>query len=383
MKTVARFFARAFFKVFPFLKTVIKPVSIDEVSGLTKIKVADSENFSLDRKADIYGKFHSDFNQDAYTAVIPELYIYSLPRGIVKNGLEEIFTKDKKVIKEITTQDVNPQIGQIFPCNPVKRIHGSVAYFNLSSLEKCYGHFWCEYIGQIYLLYKSKIKPDYYVFTQNLPFQKQFISKLCEIFDIPKDKILDFPKGTIIKPDTLIFTSLINSRKWVTCGSKSGWNKVYMPHFIKDLYKMLADSVTANTEYGEKIYVSREKWSFRKTTNEKEVQDLVSRYGFVTIHSEDFDLEEIISIFKNAKYVIAVNGSGIAPFYVTQKEQPKLFLLYPEFFPDTHFKILSSICGIDFNFVRCSSVPEEGKHPNEDDLTVDLKGLKVFLDSLS
>ena len=53
------------------------------------------------------------------------------PKGIVKNGLEEIFTKDKKVIKEITTQDVNPQIGQIFPCNPIKRIHGSVAYFNL------------------------------------------------------------------------------------------------------------------------------------------------------------------------------------------------------------------------------------------------------------
>lgn len=156
-----------------------------------------------------------------------------------------------------------------------------------------------------------------------------------------------------------------------------------MPHFIKDLYKLLADSVSTNTEYGERIYVSREKWSFRKTTNEKEVQDLVSKYGFVTIHSEDFDLEEIISIFKNAKYVIAVNGSGIAPFFVTQKTQAKLFLLYPEFFPDTHFKILSSICGIDFNFVRCSSVPEEGKHPNEDDLTVDLKGLKVFLDSLS
>lgn len=253
----------------------------------------------------------------------------------------------------------------------------------MSSLEDCYGHYWCEYIGQIYLLWKSKIKPDYYIFTQKLSFQKQFVSLICKVFEIPKDRVLNFPEGTIIKPDTLIFVSLLNSGKLIKCGNKSGWNKVYMPHFIKDLYKLLADSVTTNTEYGEKIYVSREKWSFRKTTNEKEVQDLVSKYGFITIHSEDFDLEEIISIFKNAKYVIAVNGSGIAPFFVTQKTHPKLFLLYPEFFPDTHFKILSSICGIDFNFVRCSSVPEEGKHPNEDDLTVDLKGLKLFLDSLS
>lgn len=73
---MARFFARAFFKVFPFFKTVIKSVSINEVSGLTKIKVADSEIFSLERKEDIYGKFHDDFNQDAYTAVIPPIYIY-------------------------------------------------------------------------------------------------------------------------------------------------------------------------------------------------------------------------------------------------------------------------------------------------------------------
>lgn len=369
--------------MFPFLKTVIKPISINEIPELTKVKVVDSEFFSLGRKEDIYGKFHDDFNQDAYTAVIPDLYVYSLPNGIVKNGREEIFTKQKKVIKEITTQDINPEIGKIFPCNPVKRIHGSLAYFNLSSLENCYGHYWCEYIGLIYLLYKSKIRPDYYVITQKLPFQKQFISLLCEIFEIPKEKILDFPQGTIIKPDILIFSSLINSRKWVTCGKKSGWNKVYLPSFIKDVYKMIADSVTVNSKYGEKIYVSRENWSFRKTLNENDVQNLISSYGFVTIHSEDFNLKEIISIFKNAKYVIAVDGSGIAPFFVTQKKEPKLLILYPEFFPDTHFKILSSICDIDFNYLRCiSPISDVNKLPNEDDLIVDLEGLKLFLDRL-
>ncbi|MBO4438160.1 MAG: glycosyltransferase family 61 protein [Spirochaetaceae bacterium] len=287
---MSRFFARAFFKLFPFLRTVIKPVSINEVGGLTKIKVADSEIFSLNKKEDVYGKFYDDFNQDAYTAVIPDLYVYSLSKGIVKNGREEIFTHQKKVIQEITAQNENPQIGQIFPCNPIKRIHGSVAYFNLSSLEDCYGHYWCEYIGLIYLLWKSKIKPDYYIFTQKLPFQKQFIPIICNIFDIPKDKILDFPTGTIIKPDMLIFTSLLNSGKLITCGKKTGFNKIYMTHFIKDVYKMLSDSVPADNEYGERLYISRENWSFRKTANEKEVQELVSKYGFVTIHPENFDV---------------------------------------------------------------------------------------------
>ncbi|NLK45529.1 MAG: glycosyltransferase family 61 protein [Treponema sp.] len=300
----------------------------------------------------------------------------------MKNGLEEIFTKDKRVIKEITAQDINPQIDNVFPCNPVKRTHGSLAYFSLSSLESCYGHYWCEYIGQIYLLWKSKIKPDYYVFTQQLPFQKQFIHFICGVLNIPKEKILDFPSGTILKPDTLIFTSLLNSTKLVKCGKKVGHNKVYLPHFMKDFYKMLADSVPTNNSYGEKIYISRENVSPRNTTNEKEVQDLVSKYGFVTIHPEDFSLTEIISIFKNVKYLIGTNGSGMAPFFLTQKENARLLVLYPEFCPDTHFKILSSVFGIDFNYIRCKTLSCSGEHPREDDLTADLDGLRLFLDSI-
>lgn len=378
-----RYISRLFFKIFPFLKTKIEPVSIDEVEGLIKQKVADSEIFSLQKAYDVYGKFHEDFNQDAYSTVIPELFIYTLPNGIVKNGLEEIFTKDKKVIKEITAQDENPQIGQFFPCNPIKRIHGSVAYFNLSSLENIYGHYWCEYIGQIYLLWKSGIKPDFYVFTQQLPFQKQFIPILCKVFDIPKEKILSFPTGTIIKPDVLIFTSLLNSKKPITCGNRTDWNKIYMPYFMKNIYKMLADSMPENTSFGERLYVSRENTSLRKTDNEKEVQALLASYGFKTIHSEDFSIPEIISIFKAAKYLIATNGSGIAPFFLTQKKDAKLLVLYPEFFPDTHFKILSEIYGINFNYLRCKSVPSSEKHPREDDLTVDLEGLKLFLEKLN
>ncbi len=378
-----RYFSRLFFKIFPFLKTKIEPISIDEAEGLIKQKVAGTEIFSLQKATDVYGNFHEDFNQDSYTAVIPELFIYKLPKGIVKNGLEEIFTKEKKVIKEITAQDINPQIGQFLPCNPIKRIHGSVAYFNLSSLENIYGHYWCEYIGQIYLLWKSGIKPDFYVFTQQLPFQKQFLPVLCNVFNIPKEKILSFPTGTIIKTDVLIFTSLLNSKKPITCGGRTDWNKIYMPHFMKDIYKMLADSIPENTSFGERLYVSREKMSVRTTDNEKDVQSLLASYGFKTIHPEDFSIPEIISIFKAAKYLIATNGSGIAPFFLTQKKEAKLLVLYPEFFPDTHFKILSQICGIDFNYLRCKSVPFCEKHPREDDLTVDLEGLKLFLEKLN
>lgn len=315
------------------------------------------------------------------------MFVYSLKNGIVENGREEIFTKQKKVIKEITAQTTNPKIDQVFSINVAKKIHGSVAYFSLSSLENIYGHFWCEYIGQIYLLWKSKIKPDFYIFTQELPFQAQFVDLICKVFDIPKNKVLKFPVGTIIKADTLIFTSLLNSSKLIKCGERADWNKIYLPSFIKNIYKMLADFVPANTLYGEKIYISRagEKTFIRKTTNEKDVQELVKKYGFCVIKPEDFTVEEQIAIFKNAKYLIATNGSGIAPFFITQKQNAKLLVLYPEFFPDTHFKILSSICGVDFNYIRCKTSLKDTKghiKPNQDNLTVDLDGVKIFLDSL-
>lgn len=370
------------FKIFPYLRSRIKEISIDEVRNLSIQKVTDAELFFLQKTKDVYGKFNDDFNQDAYRSVIPEFYVYSLPRGIVNTGREEIFTKEKKVIKEITAQNVNPMIGEFFPLNSEKRIHGSVAYFSLSSLENCYGHYWCEYIGQIYLLWKSKIIPDFYVFTQELPFQKQFIPVLCKIFNIPQEKVLTLPNDTIIKPDVLIFTSLLNSKKAITCGNRTDWNKIYMPSFMKDVYRMLSNFAPENKSFGEKLYISRENSSLRRTQNEKEVQDLVSSYGFKTIYPEKFSIPEIISIFKTAKYVIATNGSGIAPFFITKKKGAKLLVLYPEFFPDTHFKILSSICDIEFNYLRCKSLTSLKKRPREDDLAVDLNGLKLFLEKL-
>lgn len=48
-----RLFTRIFLKLFPVFKTTIKPVSINEVEELSKIKVIDSEIFSLDKKEDI------------------------------------------------------------------------------------------------------------------------------------------------------------------------------------------------------------------------------------------------------------------------------------------------------------------------------------------
>lgn len=84
------------FKIFPYLRSRIKEISIDEVRNLSIQKVTDAELFFLQKTKDVYGKFNDDFNQDAYRSVIPEFYVYSLPRGIVNTGREEIFTKEKK-----------------------------------------------------------------------------------------------------------------------------------------------------------------------------------------------------------------------------------------------------------------------------------------------
>ena len=380
-----RYFSRLFFKIFPFLKTKIEPVSIDEVEGLIKQKVADSEVFSLQKANDVYGNFHEDFDQDAYTVTIPELNVYTLKYGIVENGLEEIYTSKKQVISEYTTQETNPRIGEYFPINPVKKIRGSLAYFNLSGLENYYAHFWCEYIAQIYLLWKSGIKADYYIFTQEHFWQKEFISIICRVFNIPQNKIISLQKGIMLKPDTLIFTSLINSKEKVSINGRFVYDKVYAPSFLKDIYRLLAESIPANNEYGEKIYITREKAAVRKSNNEKEVQELVKKNGFYILDAEDFSISEKIAIFKNAKYLISTVGSNNSSFFITQRKNAEVLLLYPYFFPERHFKILSQILNIRYNFIRCNTSDDDihSAAVREDNLTVDLEGIKIFLDKIA
>lgn len=63
---------------------------------------------------------------------------------------------------------------------------------------------------------------------------------------------------------------------------------------------------------GERIYVSRANWSRgRRLLNESEVEQRVAQHGFVVVRPEDYKLRQQVRIFREARHVVGVDGSGL------------------------------------------------------------------------
>lgn len=82
-------------------------------------------------------------------------------------------------------------------------------------------------------------------------------------------------------------------------------------HEIRAYYKQTVIASRRQSHSYEKIYISRKKSTKRKVVNEDEVEQLLINYGFDIICNEDFDFNEQVSLFSNAKYVVSIHGAGL------------------------------------------------------------------------
>lgn len=80
----------------------------------------------------------------------------------------------------------------------------------------------------------------------------------------------------------------------------------------------------------QKIFLTRLKQTdVRRIKNEKEVQDLLSKYGFETWDTAELPLEQQIQLFANAKYVVGIHGAGLTNIIFSKNNQISLLEIFP------------------------------------------------------
>ena len=147
--------------------------------------------------------------------------------------------------------------------------------------------------------------------------------------------------------------TLVTSSKWVYVKELSFITKNldlgYLHPSSREELLRFRDQVKAGNEvYANKIYVSRLK-SRRSIPEEALMEQFFSNEGFTVIYAEDFSLQEQISIFRNARLVVAVHGAGIAN--LVWAEKCKLIELMPIDRINRCFEWQSYICGHEYKCV--------------------------------
>jgi capsular polysaccharide biosynthesis protein len=164
------------------------------------------------------------------------------------------------------------------------------------------------------------------------------------------------------------------------------WNFRFRKEELQALRKaMVAEAARhASINLGERIYLSREKASYRHFTNAAEVEAVLSEYGFTKVCFEDYSIWEQVQIMQQARYFVAAHGAGLTNI-LWMPAGGKFLELYYEVqqgIPQRYsYWTLSNVLGIDYYIQYC---PVQSGHKADlfANLAVDIAALRANLNHM-
>ena len=180
-----------------------------------------------------------------------------------------------------------------------QRLEGITAAISTARTNLSYGHWVCDFLPRLHLLEKAGFTPrkvDHYIINHcDSPHQWEYL----KLWGIPRNKvIMDGPRKHF-ECERLVATS--------TFGSP--------PRFPKWAPRSLSEKgeiIKSTEKLPCRIYLTRRHCTYRKVTNEGALQALLENHGFTEIAPERLVLAQQIALFRNAKIIVAPNGSALA-----------------------------------------------------------------------
>jgi hypothetical protein len=327
------------------------------------VSFSKSEIFNMPEYRDIFGNVHEGFN--SYKTKIPDYYVLRVNRGKCIVGFEEVYTKDNKVLLEITSQKNNPSLNSnIKKLKNVVSINGSVANLSLSGLENNYYHFLVEFSARLFMLKKLNIKPDYYIYPMNTTFQKDFLIH----FGIDNDKVINLNEGTTIQAEILIAPALINNWEPIEFRNVIHYQKQYLPYWISDIYNDLILPRKGN-KY---IYISRKFSKYRKVINEEIFIDFLKSKNFEIYYLENYTVNQQIEIFNQCSALIAPHGAGLINMCYCAPGI-RILELFPKYYHDHGLILQALMLKHKYNYLIGDTLNTDGIPPQQEDIIIDIK----------
>ncbi len=209
----------------------------------------------------------------------------------------------------------------------MKRISGKVVLLTALS-GHIYYHWMMDILPRLEILRLGGIdldSVDHFVINYSeKSFQKETLSHL----GIPLDKVISSDDTSFIQADELIVPSFPGYLDWVPYGTI---------RFLRQTF--LAKLSLENANYGDKIYISRDRAKHRKIINEKAVRQLLTQQGFKIVYLEEMTVLEQVALFANAKVIVTPHGSGLTNLVFCSPRTKVIELFSPHYLRTDYWMI--------------------------------------------
>ncbi|MBI2344839.1 glycosyltransferase family 61 protein [Candidatus Dependentiae bacterium] len=327
----------------------------DYVNQVAWFKIDSLQKVLLDNPEILYTKIIEpldfEYSKFDYTNKFPhkgsfkELFILSIPQGVVQGNEGYVFIHDRMIEELIWRQRYDnfyKFIYKKYDFIPLS-IPGRVAVIAQQGGDH-YFHFVYESLGRLALLEIAEIEYDkLYVFSD-----KKHIRDLLDLWGIENHKIIiPHDDKFTLRAEELIVPSLV-------IDTDVGYNFAGLfinPTIINYVRKKLLNSLEQkNLIYNnacKKIFISRKDGNFpRKILNEDEVFALFEAKGFRRYVLSEMSIYEQINLFANADIVVSEHGAGLTNILFC-KEKTKIVEIFHSLI-DNAYWMTSQVLGLDY-----------------------------------
>ena len=268
---------------------------------------------------------------------------------------------------------------------PLEKIDGTVAV--LAGLSgNVYFHWMVDILPRIEILHRWGVNLEeidwFLVNSCQQPFQRETLKAL----GIPEYKIIESDRHPYIQAKHLIVPSFSGYLGWLSTQGLEFLRRV----FSREQSSKLPESSAweSKNTHPERIYISRNKCSYRRVINEEQVIDFLSGFGFVPVLLESMTLNEQIALFASAKVIIAPHGSGLTNIIFCSPGTKVIELTSPNYIRHYYWAIGQQL-NLEHYYVtgenfECYPIRQlMYQNPLTEDILVNLKDLKIMLGNVN
>lgn len=245
--------------------------------------------------------------------------------------------------------------------NRVHRLEDREDYYFLFNPWGTGYYHWITEVAIKYLVHEDQIRRGTILLPENYPdFVADFLS------------LLGFTEYRELKDNTFVKRLSV-----ITNPNTNHYDLRHISLFRDRLMGLVAHD---NNSGSRRLYVSRKFARGRKVTNEEEVSELLSNYGFESLYLEKVPFREQIKIFSECDILVSIHGAGLTNAILAPRSA-KVIELYPRPFdtephPIACFQRLCGVLDQSHTFLFC-----DREFPDTS-FDLELDNIKVDLDSL-
>ncbi len=174
-------------------------------------------------------------------------------------------------------------------------------------LTNAFGHFVPEYVSKLLFLEDYPDFVDLPLIVDEAMPQSHF----DYIAAVVSNPIVRLPPQTAFRCDRLLVAPPPTFHPYEILDGPGQHENCASPRSLRYLRERVLTNITGKSRFGEKIYLSRRNSRWRKLENEEEIQQWLEIQGFETVYAEELSFADQVRTFRNAKTIVAPNGSAL------------------------------------------------------------------------